>query len=251
MSGPVFNRKSLRGTWSQALSSLAFSVLFVLTLRWAVFEPYLIPSGSMIPSLLIHDHIFVNKLAYGIRVPFSSQWLWRFSHPSRGDVVVFRSIEDDSIFMVKRVIGLPGDHIRLEENGSLILNGEKVPLRPLAPGEVSMRLPNWTRDQIENYLAGFEFAEEDLGQGPHLVMWNRGRYAAPSEEFTVPDGYLFFMGDNRDNSSDSRVWGALPADRVLGRASVIWLSCEETLPEAGQLCNPKTIRWKRLFEGVQ
>jgi signal peptidase I len=244
------SRKDLRGTWGQALGSFALSILFVLTLRWALFEPYVIPSGSMIPTLLIHDHILVNKFSYGVRVPFTTSWLLRYSEPARGEIIVFRSVEEDGVFLVKRIIGLPGDEIRILASGEVSVNGQKIPRRVLTSDEAQAALSQWPRELVEQTLDNTEVAEET--QGSHRYLTFRRRTDANEEQgpWTVPANSLFMMGDNRDNSVDSRVWGALPIERVLGRASLIWLSCEETLPEMNQLCDPKTVRWPRVFSAL-
>ena len=241
----------LRGTWPQALSSLFLSILFILTIRWAFFEPYVIPSGSMIPTLLIHDHILVNKLSYGVRVPFSSQWLVHFEQPERGDVIVFKSVEQDDIFIVKRVIGIPGDKITIETDGTLIINGAAVPRRVMTKAETAKYLAEWPESARGPFLERSEFAKETLDHHEHVTISDLERHTKPEGPFRVSPGQLFMMGDNRDNSSDSRVWGTLPIERILGRAQAIWLSCEEILPDAGQICDPQTIRWSRLFKGVR
>jgi signal peptidase I len=97
--------------WTDGWGSIFLAIMVALTIRWAFFEAYVIPSGSMFPSLLLHDHIFVNKFVYGLRVPFSEKWLVKFSEPKRGDVVVFKYPRDMSTFFIKRVVGLPGDRI--------------------------------------------------------------------------------------------------------------------------------------------
>jgi signal peptidase I len=241
----------LKGTWPQALSSLALSVVFILAIRWALFEPYVIPSGSMIPSLLIHDHILVNKFSYGIRLPFSNHWLIQFGVPKRGDVVVFKSVEEKDIFLVKRVVGLPGDEVKLLENGTLLINGVPAPARLLTSVEANQFLIHWPAADRERYIKQYEFRDETLDQHSHIAIRVLERTSIADATYKVPAGSLFMMGDNRDNSADSRVWGVLPIDHVLGRASLIWLSCEETLPDANQICDPHTIRWNRLFEGVR
>ena len=247
------SKRDLRGTWTQALLSLGSAILMVLAIRWAFFEPYVIPSGSMIPTLLIHDHILVNKLAFGIRLPFTSQWLVRWSEPKRGDVLVFRSIEEDGIFLVKRVIGLPGDEISLDAKGDLLVNGKTAPRVSLTEAAVRDELSSWPEEQLSEILAELQLGKETLDGRKHWVARDLGREEtrAPEGPWKVPAGKLFMMGDNRDNSSDSRVWGALSMDRVLGRATAIWLSCEETLPDASQLCDPKAMRWHRLFTGIE
>lgn len=210
-------RPGLKGTWSKALLEILGAVLFLLAVRWAVFEPYVIPSGSMIPALLVHDHILVNKFAYGLRLPFSRRYLWRWSVPVRGDVVVFRSVEDPSVYMVKRVIGLPGERLEIDGSGRVRVNGAKVEPAPE---------PRLEESEIHD-----------------------ARTATTT--LTVPEGHVFVMGDNRDNSRDSRAWGPLPLDHVLGRASLVWLSCEETLRQASQVCDPGAVRWERLFRPVR
>lgn len=245
--------KDLRGTWPQALGSLAGAVLLILTIRWAFFEPYVIPSGSMIPTLLVHDHILVNKFSYGLHVPFSTSWLVRFGRPRRGDIVVFRSVEDSGTFIVKRVIGLPGDEIKVADRGQVEINGQPVPRRQLSREEMAGRLALWPEEERAEYLERFDFYEETLDGRTHLEIEQRDRRESAGQvqgSYRVKNDELFMMGDNRDNSSDSRVWGALPIDRVLGRASAIWMSCEETLPDASQLCHPQTMRWHRMFKGI-
>lgn len=247
-------RRDLRGTWPEALASLAGAVFMILVIRWAFFEPYVIPSGSMIPTLLVHDHILVNKFSYGIRLPFSTSWLVRFGVPKRGDVIVFRSVEDDNVFVVKRVVGLPGDEIEVAEDGNLMLNGERVPTRRLSEEEVFQVFSTWTEEMRDDYLEHYEFFEETLDGRSHVIIHSPARSLHSRGPFKVPEGELFMMGDNRENSSDSRVWGTVSMSKVLGRASIIWLSCEETLedlPGARPICNPQSLRWKRMAKAIK
>jgi signal peptidase I len=120
-----------RHFWTDGWGSLGIAVLVALSIRWAFVEAYVIPSGSMLPSLLIHDHIFVNKLTYGIRVPFSENWMFKFSEPKRGEVVVFKYPKDMSTFFIKRVVGEAGDKIYYE-NGTLYVNDK--PQEKSVPG---------------------------------------------------------------------------------------------------------------------
>ena len=120
-------RKSKKGTWGQAFGSLSFAILLVLSIRWLLIEAYVIPSGSMFPTLLVNDHIFVNKLAYGVRFPFSKKWIFKYREVERGDVVVFRYVHDTDIFYVKRVIGVGGDHIKYDGRSRLEVNGKMWP----------------------------------------------------------------------------------------------------------------------------
>jgi signal peptidase I len=244
-------RKDLRGTWPQALVSLFGAILLILGIRWALFEPYVIPSGSMIPTLLVHDHILVNKLAFGLRVPFTSKWLMRFSLPKRGDVLVFRSVGDDGTFLVKRVVGLPGDELNVAEDGQVSINGQAVLRRVLTQEEATSLVSNWPEEARTNILNMDDFIEETLDGRKHIALRERDVKGRTQDPIRVPEDSLFMMGDNRDESSDSRVWGTLPIDRVLGRASWIWLSCEETLAEMNQLCDPKTMRWDRIMKSIK
>ena len=243
--------ESKKATWPQALRSFSASLLMILTVRWAFFEPYVIPSGSMIPTLLIHDHILVNKFAYGVRVPFTKTWLLTFGVPARGDVVVFNSVEESGVFLVKRVVGLPGDSIEVAANGELKINGALQARTPFDPTAQKQALSDWNQDKSDEFSSDHSLGREDLfGRGHYAaVLRDRRRYA--EGPFKVPEGHIFMMGDNRDNSSDSRVWGALPISHILGRATVIWLSCEETLKQASQVCDPQTVRWPRLFRRVE
>ena len=233
-------QKSLKGTWLIALTELFGAILFVLAIRWALFEPYAIPSGSMIPTLLIHDHILVNKFAYGLRIPFKKDYLLRWSTPKRGEIIVFRSVENEDVYVVKRVVGLPGDKVQIEADGGLTINGEPIVTKPVQAGQV----------EGLSEFSDYHWLQETLGE-KHFTTLRLDATNAPTGPFTVGENELFMMGDNRENSADSRFWGPLPLDHVLGRASVIWLSCEETLREASRICNPTTIRWKRMFQVLQ
>lgn len=178
--------KSRSANWFRTLKTWGLPLLAALTVRWGVAEAYVIPSGSMEPTLQITDRIFVNKLAYGVRVPFTKKWLAHFAEPVRGEVVVFRYPKDESIFFIKRVIGTGGDTIECDSSGRLLVNGVYL-----------------SENGYETKFGG-TFGSREFGP------------------VVVPDGQLFVMGDNRDNSSDSRVWGFLPVENVLGRAERVW-----------------------------
>lgn len=224
--------KNLKGTWAQAVFAILFPVFLVLTLRWLLFEPYVIPSGSMIPTLQVHDHILVNKFAYGVRFPFSKTWLWQRSLPQRGEVIVFRYPKNPSTYYVKRVIGLPGDEISYIDH-RLVINGEEV--EQTSMGEIEDEGISLQSELLGSYEVNTQVDREGGGSyGPQ----------------TIPEGHLFVMGDNRDASSDSRVWGFVPTNFLIGRAWFIWLSCEKTFQSMSFLCDPSTIRRDRLFRAV-
>ena len=188
-------------------ASLAPVLGFVLVLRSFIAEPFQIPSKSMVPTLKVGDYILVNKWIYGVRLPVLHTKIIDVSLPERGDVMVFYPPHQDRYF-IKRVIGLPGDKVNLIK-GQLFINGEKMAQKayidePAAPRSVVMT--------------------EDLGSTEHL-MQRRNLPTRLSLNFStaVPAGHYFMMGDNRDNSSDSRVWGPVPENRIVGKAFARWM----------------------------
>lgn len=210
------------------LTSLALALLIVFMIRSSVVEAFKIPSGSMIPTLLIGDHIFVNKFAYGLKIPFSD---WFTDHPiylikrdlpKRGDIVVFLFPKDESYHYIKRVIGVPGDKIELK-NKVLYVNDHVADRQPLPTDQQETILkslddPKYSPRNIEVY-------HEKLDQVDHLMMIDKNNFMAESfGPIQVPPDSLFVMGDNRDFSNDSRFWGFVPMKNVKGKAMVIWLS---------------------------
>lgn len=239
--------------WTDGAGSLFLAVVIALFIRWAFLEAYVIPSGSMLPSLLIHDHIFVNKLVYGIRVPFSEKWLIKFKEPERGEVIVFKYPLDLSTFFIKRVVGQPGDKVYYEK-GVLYINDVEVKQNsPKEPMDmVWLRDADFRKEGVPtDKVANYDYFREDLNGHEHTVLLRKDKsYDPPRGPYFVPPGHLFVMGDNRDNSSDSRVWSFVPEENILGRAMFVWLSCEDTLKYIPFLCNPLTIRWKRFFHSI-
>jgi len=194
-----------------------FPVLFViLLLRSFLAEPFRIPSSSMMPTLLVGDFILVNKYAYGLRLPVLNKKFLDVGSPERGDVVVFKYPVNPSQDYIKRVVGLPGDQI-VYRNKTLYVNGEEVAVEPIGRyiGEGSGR-----------DMTGAEHLREKLGETPHEILRRQTSFAMPRLEssWTVPEGAYFVMGDNRDNSEDSRFWGFVEERHLVGRAFFIWMN---------------------------
>jgi signal peptidase I len=246
-----------RSFWTEGPGSFALAVGVALVIRWALFEAYVIPSTSMLPTLLVHDHIFVNKISYGLRVPFSENWLVQWAHPQRGDVVVFKYPANKDLYYIKRVVGVPGDRV-LVENGNLYVN-EKLVDRSI-PQDLKeewgwLKDDDFPGDATSGSLSLYVQWEEHLnGKAYSILLRKDGSDQPPFGPVTVPTGQYLVLGDNRDNSQDSRAWDPqsrfVPRENLIGRASMVWLSCESTLPVVTFLCNPLTIRWKRFFHSV-
>jgi signal peptidase I len=187
--------------------------LIVLLLRSFLVEPFRIPSGSMMPTLLIGDFILVNKFTYGIRLPVLDTKVIEMGAPERGDIVVFRFPEEPSVPFIKRVVGLPGDEIGYYDK-VLYVNGKPAPQEPLG---------TYTDTGAGREMSGAKVFLEDLGGMEHRILVQPG---SPSVEGTavVPEGHYFVMGDNRDNSRDSRFWGTVPDENLIGKAFLIWMS---------------------------
>lgn len=236
---------SKKTSFKKSFGLLFFAVGLVLTSRWILFEPFVIPSGSMIPTLLINDHILVSKYSFGLRLPFSSIWLKPPEIPKRGDIVVFRSIDKDNYYMIKRVVGLPGDKIEYTEEGVLVINGEQMVYRQPS------QMPPWTATDLQASIDSFDVLEEKIGESSHYTLLEKEAFRYTETGRVIPDGKIYLMGDNRDHSRDSRFWGELPIENLLGRATYVWLSCEQTLSEVNFICDPRYIRWQRFFHRIE
>jgi signal peptidase I len=217
--------------WIEYSISFFPVILIVFVLRSFLVEPFKIPSGSMIPTLLVGDFILVNKYAYGIRIPVVNRKVAQIGDPQRGDVMVFRYPEDPSVDYIKRVVGLPGDRIEYR-NKRLSINGEPIPTRQI-DDYLSKERMQFSRRFVEKLGAAEHeiLLEEDV---PAFVPQVRAfPYAAnclynnDGVTCTVPSGHYFVMGDNRDSSSDSRVWGFVPDGNIVGKAFFIWLNLNE------------------------
>ncbi|ROR32129.1 signal peptidase I [Inmirania thermothiophila] len=200
-------------------------LLAVLVLRSFLVEPFRIPSGSMMPTLLAGDFILVNKFAYGIRLPVINAKVIDLGRPERGDVVVFRYPRDPSVDYIKRVVGLPGDRIEYRDK-QLYVNGRAVPRRYVGEYENGAR----------RYRERLDGREHDILLDPYPAPL---RYPCLRDgAYVVPEGHYFVMGDNRDNSNDSRFWCAVPDRNLVGKAFLIWMNWSGV--------DEGLIRWRRI-----
>lgn len=189
-------------------------LLAVLLLRSFVVEPFRIPSGSMMPTLLVGDFILVNKFSYGLRLPVVDTKIVGIGDPERGDVVVFRYPKNPSTDYIKRVIGLPGDKVRYQKK-QLTINGQLI-----------------KQSGFESYvgvgsgvtMSGASLRDEQLFNANHQILVEANKGIFEGMEFVVPENSYFVMGDNRDNSNDSRYWGFVPEENLVGKAFMIWMN---------------------------
>jgi signal peptidase I len=217
--------------WIEYPKSFFPVILIVFLLRSFLVEPFKIPTGSMVPTLLVGDFILVNKFAYGIRIPLLNHKIISIGEPARGDVMVFRFPEDPSIDYIKRVVGVPGDRI-VYENKRLSINGDPQPRKQVSDYLNRERI-HYSAQFLET-LGGVEHAILQESDAPPAVPFTRAfpfrencNYNAEGVACTVPPGHYFVMGDNRDNSADSRVWGFVPEENIVGRAFFIWFNFNE------------------------
>jgi signal peptidase I len=234
-----FGRKSAAREYTESIGG---AILVALLLRAFVFEPFHIPSGSMIPTLLVGDFIFVNKMSYGLMLPFGDpsrvHKLWEKA-PERGDVVVFKVPQHPDVDYVKRVVGLPGDRVEVRDN-TLWLNGVQQQRRET--GDFTYTEHSEFTD-IDMEVTAREYSEELAGRRHRTIVRKEGGYGR-SGSWVVEPGRVFVMGDNRDNSADSRVEGGIgeiPFSYIKGRASIIWIS----------FGGPRGIRFERMFQAVR
>lgn len=223
--------------WRESTESIGIAIIVALLLRSFVVEAFKIPSGSMIPTLAIGDQIFVNKLLYGMRIPFTTTRIVDFALPKRGEVIVFVCPLTPHEDFIKRVIGLPGDKIEVKD-GVIIINDKAVERTFLG------QETHWDREQGSGNWYSFEaFAYDETIDGvTHKALYDISPRASANDygPTTVPPDSLFMMGDNRDHSFDSRSWGAVPLSNVLGRSLFVWFS----LGKDG-------LRWRRLGTWIE
>ena len=214
--------------WVEYGASFFPIILVVFLLRSFLVEPFKIPSGSMIPTLLVGDFILVNKYTYGIRLPIINKKVIEVGSPQRGDVMVFRYPEDPSLDYIKRVIGLPGDKIAYL-NKRLTINGQEIPLKKNEDYLDKERLyytPRYieTLGTVNHDILVETDAPSFINQTTQFPFRDKCHYNSSGVVCEVPAGHYFMMGDNRDNSQDSRFWGFVPDENIVGRAFFIWFN---------------------------
>ena len=265
-------------TDKKELKSLFWTILWIFFIRWAIVEPFKIPSGSMIPTLLVGDHIFVAKSSYDIRIPFTHKSVIKVADPKRGDVVVFDypNVENNETradyFYIKRIIGVPGDQITVKGGIPVFDNKtlkqelieakvaeEKIPSFTMSPNDQvfletlpDQSTPHWVQRypyrlaNIENQKKELQYETgRDCVEIGRVIFGQVPYYTNLNEicTFTVPDGKFFVMGDNRDDSEDGRAWGFVDRKLLKGKALMIWFSWKGfTVP---------FLRWTRIGHGLK
>ena len=232
----------------QNIEAIALAVALALAIRAFVFQPFKIPSGSMLPTLLVGDHILINKFVYGTRIPLTDKIFFPFSKIDRGDIVVFKLGEDNATgfpmpgkgaFYVKRTVGIAGDEIDISGRDVLI-NGRAV---------FQVYAGNYEYPD-QKFLSVADRYEQSLPGKSFSVIYKKGNSSTTSGKMSfplvVPKDRIFVMGDNRDNSYDSRFWGFVPVENVYGKAFMIHWSWNLSNPDLAS-----KVRWRRIFSGIE
>jgi len=223
----MHQKKSFYKEWIEPFLIAAVVALFI---RQFGVEAFKIPSGSMKPTLTIGDHLLVNKFVYGPRIPFTDTRIFNGKEPKRGEIIVFKFPEDESKDFIKRVVGLPGDKIEIK-NGKLFINDQPVPV--VETGEYIDKAQRFDKE----YDVKARLLEEQLGTVKHDIQYLHDQKGYNFGPRLVPQESVFVMGDNRDNSQDSRFWGFVKYNKILGRALIIYWSWDGA---------DRWIRWERI-----
>lgn len=268
--GKTTPKKAVQSGWVETCASIFPVLLVVFVVRSFIYEPFQIPSGSMMPTLLVGDFILVEKFAYGIKNPITQATLIPTGHPQRGDVVVFKYPLDPSLDYIKRVIGLPGDRVSYDPltktvtvhpgcgDAATCSTALSVTYSEMSPSDFVQTFNSAGNGESSGFVEaapdqtvddGIRLAQrtETLGTVPHQILTVPGQedqmnlYYQQRMEWTVPDGQYFMMGDNRDDSADSRYWGFVPERNLVGKATAIWMSFEK---QEGQW--PTGVRLRRI-----
>lgn len=239
------------GGWRGVLRTVLIAGAIAFTFRSFAFEPFNIPSGSMLPTLLVGDFLFVSKYSYGYSrhsLPWSLPVIPDrifFTPPDRGDIAVFRYPSDTSVDYIKRIVGLPGDTVQVKQ-GRLYINGEIVPRTPAGVFE--------EKDQYNRVIRLKRYIEELPNGVKHAILERSDREGMDNTPiYRVPEGHYFAMGDNRDNSLDSRALtkvGFIPKENLVGRAEMMFFSIDTGSDRFGFYGVPGGIRWDRIFDRI-
>jgi len=230
MSAPQPENKKQKSFYKEWIEPFLIAAVVALFIRQFIVEAFKIPSGSMIPTLTIGDHLLVNKFIYGPRIPFTDNRLFTWKEPQRGEIIVFKYPENEDKNFIKRVIGIPGDKIEIKD-GKLFINDQMVQVTSLGDYEgkdQSGGAPFYNQPKL---------LDEQLGTVKHHILYMRDQSGYNFGPKIVPRDSVFVMGDNRDNSQDSRVWGFVKDNKILGRALIIYWSWDG---------NDHWVRWDRL-----
>ncbi|UPG74413.1 signal peptidase I [Roseomonas gilardii subsp. gilardii] len=248
-------KNKAQGGWVESLKTIVYAVIIAVGIRTVAFEPFNIPSGSMIPTLQVGDYLFVSKYAYGYSnasLPFtpdlfSGRVFGRL--PARGDVVVFKLPSDGTTDYIKRIVGLPGDRIQMR-GGILHVNGQPVKRDFVGPYTVTGDGPTM---EAKRYLETLPPSPGAQPRTHSIIEFSDNGQADNTPEYLVPAGHLFAMGDNRDNSQDSRYMNAVgfvPVENLVGRAEFIFFSWDGSAPWWQIWRWPFEVRWSRIFSGI-
>ena len=215
-----------RSFYKEWIEPFLIAAIVALFIRQFVVEAFKIPSGSMIPTLTIGDHLLVNKFVYGPRIPFTDMRIFRWKEPKRGDIIVFKYPENEDKNFIKRIVGLPGDKVEIR-NGVLLINDRPVRIEEIADATSDDGLLGTSQQYVEH-----------LGSVSHRMQYLHDQSDNNFGPITVPPEKVFVMGDNRDNSQDSRVWGFVQFNKILGKALIIYWSWDGN--------NGRWLRWERI-----
>ncbi|HEX3883770.1 MAG TPA: signal peptidase I [Stellaceae bacterium] len=244
----ALSKKKSSGGIFETVKTIIYAVLIALVVRTVAYEPFNIPSGSMIPTLLVGDYLFVSKFSYGYSryslpfdLPLFSGRILEFGQPKRGDVMVFRLPSDPSTDFIKRIIGLPGDKVQMRDS-NLFINDQMVPRAKVTDQQCPERLGEMCQLYTETLPGGVAHP---------IIKHGDGNLFDNTREFDVPPGHYFMMGDNRDNSDDSRDHvGFVPAENLVGRAQFVFFSTDGSARWWQIWMWPFAVRYDRLFHGI-
>lgn len=250
---PVAPVEKEKSSSLREMSIIGVIIFVILVFRSSFFEPFKIPSGSMIPTLLVGDFILVNKFSYGLKVPFSDWftdpiYITKPSKPKRGDIIVFKYPLNTDLNYIKRVVAIPGDRVQIS-NKQVYLNGILIEQNEIQADDLMKNLSDQNADLIPFGLKMYQTKDGEITHKTQMI-------AAPTElsnteEFVVPEDHYFVMGDNRDNSQDSRKWGFVPFSHIKGKAFLVWFNMNIPWPKDERLNYPFMMHLDRIGKMVE